>query len=133
MITNQLLVDYENYLRAQDKSPYTIKNFGDDIRRCLEFLRSQGIADIETIVYGDIDCFLVAIANLPDGRMKNSNTMNRMKVALRSFFGWAYRTGVLPSEPASHLRTKRVDRLPPTYLTAEEERRLLDCLLSHSR
>ena len=130
MNTNQVLSDYLTYLIAQDKSHHTIANFTRDIRHFLESFESTELA---SVVPSDVDRFLVSVSTKTDGSPKHSNTLNRTKTALRSFFTWTHRNGMLTSNPAEHLHIKRVDRLPPVYLTDEEEKRLLDCLCNHPR
>ena len=129
MKIDQLLADYRTHLLAQDKSHHTITNFGRDIRHCLEFFNATELASVTA---SDVDRWLVSVSTLPDGNPKHSNTINRTKTALRSFFAWAHRSGMVTDNPADHLHIKLVDRLPPTYLTAEEEKRLTDCLRDHS-
>ena len=129
MNSDQLLSDYRTHLQAQDKSHHTIANFTRDIRHLLEQLNT---VEFRLVTASDVDRWLVSVSTLPAGTPKHSNTINRTKTALRSFFAWAYRSGIVTNNPAEHLHIKRVDRLPPTYLTAEEEKRLTDCLRDHS-
>lgn len=128
MSFEQLLVDYRTYLLAQEKSHHTVTNFSRDIGHFLAQLKDK---DISTVTASDVDRWLVSVSTMPDGTAKHTNTINRSKTALRSFFTWAVRSNLIAINPAEHLHIKRVDRLPPTYLTAEEEKQLLDCLRDH--
>ena len=130
MEIESILAEYWIFLLAQEKSPHTISLFVRDAERLLRSCpESNSLAQITA---HKVDHFLVQQGVKSDGTSKHSNTQNRTKIALRSFFGWANRTGYIDSNPAEHLRMKRVDRLPPVYLTVEEEQRLLETIQKHA-
>ncbi|MDK9699084.1 MAG: tyrosine-type recombinase/integrase [bacterium] len=126
---NTVLTDYRTYLLAQQKSKHTVNNFLADVIRCLTQLSSKSL---DLITASDIDHFLVSFSTKVDGTAKNANTMNRTKTAIRSFFGWACNSHLIAVSPAEHLRLKRVDRLPPVYLTDTEEHQLLLTVQNHA-
>jgi integrase/recombinase XerD len=53
------------------------------------------------------------------------STLARRQAALRSCFGWAYREGLIASDPAARLEKVKVPRRDPRPLTAEQAEALL--------
>jgi len=115
---------FEIHMRAAGKSPNTISAFLRDLHK---FATSQ-IVELENVTTADLDAFLAGQQFKPDGTPRSPNSLNRLKTALRSFFGWMHGTGIVEVNPASGVRTTSINQKPPVYLTDQEERDLLHCL-----
>ncbi len=59
------------------------------------------------------------------GGVRSPTSMHRFKAAVRSFFTWAERNGIVRENPAGSLTLRRLPRTPPKFLTEAEKRRLL--------
>lgn len=62
-----------------------------------------------------------------------SGTLARRQAALRSGFGWAYREGLIASDPAARLEKVKVPRRDPRPLTEEQAEALLAAIPSAHR
>ncbi len=61
------------------------------------------------------------------------STLARKQAALRSCFGWAYREGLIDSDPAARLEKVKVPRRDPRPLTEEQAEALLAAIPSAHR
>lgn len=111
-------------LRAQGRSEHTVSAYLRDLRFFALALPRISLDEITPPV---IDKALTdpKITISADGRPKSQATMHRLKATIRSFFGWAHDSGLIESNPARSVVTKRLTRTPPAYLTEAEKRRLL--------
>ena len=66
------------------------------------------------------------------GEVRSLASMHRFKAAVRSFFAWTERNGIVRDNPAGSLTLRRLPRTPPRFLTESEKRRLLKELRGRS-
>ena len=111
-------------LRAQGRSEHTISAYVRDMR-CLA--RALSVVDIGHITPAMIDAALTdPVATHTDlGIPRSAATMYRLKAVVRSFFTWAAESGLVDSNLAKVVTTKRLSRTAPEFLTEAEKRRLL--------
>jgi len=64
---------------------------------------------------------------------RSAASLHRMKGAIRSFFSWAFESGLTPDNPARMLRMQRLSRKPPSFLTQTEKKKLLKEIKGRSR
>ncbi len=116
--------DFAVRLRAQGRSEHTVSCYLRDMRL---FAGALPAADLSAITPSAIDVALTdpRITLSSGGRPKSQATMHRLRATVRSFFGWAHESGLIESNPARSVTTKRLTRTPPAYLTEPEKRRLL--------
>ena len=116
--------DYAVRLRAQGRSELTISAYLRDLR-C--FACTLPDTDINDITPAMIDSALAdpALACSENGAPKSPATMYRLKATLRAFFAWAAESGIVESDPARSITSRRLSRKPPKFLTEAEKRRLL--------
>ncbi len=120
-------------------SPNTLEAYGADLRRFAEFLHSNSISP-ERFRRVDFLKFLSSLerrrkpakpereggAGKGGGGKLSSRSLARTVSSLRSFFRFASREGFLPFSPISEVRSPRIGRPLPKYLTVTEVERLLD-------
>ncbi|MCJ7768885.1 MAG: tyrosine recombinase XerC [Dehalococcoidales bacterium] len=124
---------YINYLEAErNASPYTIRNYSNDLlgnykrgseKGFFQFLRLRKIDSIDKVdkhVLRDYLSYLIE-----QGIAKGSIT--RKLSAIRSFYRYLVREGILNNNPIEHTASPRRDRRLPSFLTIEETVRLLEC------
>lgn len=84
--------------------------------------RFIGGKELHRITYGDLVGFVDSLNHL------GPNSLHLYVVVLKCFFTWCTTDERLEKNPALRLRTPKVSRRPPTFLTAEEANRLLECI-----
>jgi len=121
----QAIVAFEQYLGAErNASPHTIRAYVEDLRQFDRFMGEELGAEARPT---DVDHLMIRafLARLHrDGVKKISS--GRKLAALRTFFRFLCREGVLSHNPASALLSPRIERRIPSHLDEDEVDRLLD-------
>jgi integrase/recombinase XerC len=109
-------------------APNTVKNYLGDIRQFQEFLKlnyaSRENPGADSLVHIDnimIRAFLGAMYR----KKLTKVTMSRKVTALRIFFKYLMREGVLKANPAEMLQTPRTEKYIPTFLSIDEMLKLI--------
>lgn len=125
---DDLLDAYLEYLkRTHSGSPHTADAYKRDIRRFMEFAKSQGVEDLK-----EADHFLVNdyLSRLRSGELTRKPvgkaTLSRSVSALRSFYAYLQRTFGYPSNPFRQVHVSARRGHLPEFLLVEEVRRMLD-------
>jgi len=123
MNTWSFLEEFLGYLRAERHlSEHTLRNYAQDISQFLGFWEeNQPDQSLHMATYRHIRSFLAT--NL---RGKSKSTMARKLSALRTFFKYLQRQGVLEQNPARLAPTPKADKPLPRFLTVDEVFHLLD-------
>ncbi|WP_028708254.1 tyrosine recombinase XerC [Propionicicella superfundia] len=103
-------------------SPHTCRAYLGDLRELAAHLTEAGIDDLEAVDLAALRGWLAAQQRSGAGR----STMQRRAVAVRVFFAWAYRTGLVATDPAAQLRSPKRQRRLPATLDQAEAKALLD-------
>jgi integrase/recombinase XerC/integrase/recombinase XerD len=124
----QLLERFTRFLKDEERSPHTIRNYQDDVSRFARWYyherkRVPRLATLEKRDVLDWKAALEANGGRAGGRAELP-TVNRKLAALRSFFHWAQSQGlgVRFDAPKPQKRHAPPD---PRWLTAAEERALI--------
>jgi len=111
-----LLEDYRRWLRdGRGLSPYTIRNYDNDLRAFFAFLEGRGEGPLEA----DRDTIRAYLAHLWD-RGVARQSIRRILSALRSFYGFLVREGHLAASPVGKRLAPRLGRPLPPVLDVEE-------------
>jgi integrase/recombinase XerC len=123
MSTWSFLEEFLGYLKAERHlSEHTLRNYANDISQFLDFWeKNQPGQSLDLATYRHVRSFLAA--NLK-GRSKT--TMARKLSALRTFFKYLQRRGVVEQNPARLAPTPKADRHLPHFLSVDEVFHLLD-------
>jgi len=116
---------YIQYLEAErNASPYTVRNYKDDLLDFLYFLKKKKIDPLdETKV--DRHVLRDYLSHLVErGIAKNS--IARKLSAIRSFFRYLVREEIIPKNPIEQVSSPKLDRRLPSFLTREEMEKLLN-------
>jgi len=112
---------YEEHLRLQVRAAsHTLRAYSADLRQFAEFLQGEGISLERT----DIQVMRRYLATL-FGRRSRS-TLARKLSALRGFFRFCVRTGVLASDPLEGIASPKLEKRLPSYLTVDEMFRTIE-------
>ena len=114
-----------NYLRVvRHASPHTLRNYESDLSQFLFFLTPPG-AQPPALV--DVTHLLIRefIAHLHDQKLERSSIARKL-AAIRSFFKFAVREGMVPRNPARMVATPKLARRIPSVMSAEDLNNFLD-------
>jgi integrase/recombinase XerC len=114
-----------NYLRAvRNASPHTLRSYESDLGQFLAFLTPPGV---ETPPLQDITHLLIRefVAHLHDHNLEKSSIARKL-AAIRSFFKFAVREGLVLRNPARMVATPKLPKRIPSVLSAEDLNMFLD-------
>ena len=117
-------------LRRANLSPNTIRAYASDLKGFRAYFSPPGEtppapADFEPLEIREYmaDCFQ---------RGNTNRSVARKLAALRAFFRFLVREGLVPSNPAALLNTPKLPKTLPAVMTAEQTNRLVDSVGSLS-
>jgi integrase/recombinase XerC len=111
------------YLRAErNASPHTETHYRTDLEQFGEFLKQQNIPSFAAVSYDLARKFLAQLSMKEYSR----RSIARKLSALRSFYMFLVREGVMDSSPFALLRSPKQDTRLPVFLYLEEIRELLE-------
>jgi site-specific recombinase XerD len=117
------LSDFLIFCRVERRlADLTCKAYERDVRACLDFLHSQGIAALAEIRTPDLRRFLAGEATHRPAPSSKARTV----AALRCFFRFCVESDYLERDPAQVLRTPKKREALPDVLDRRELTRLLD-------
>ena len=116
-------------LEADGKSPHTVSSYLRDVGMLAGFLGTD--PPVPSITPDDVNRFLLsdAVQRLPDGRAKKRGSVAKIKLSLRAFFRWVHERGMMGEDLSRHIRTGRMARPLPVFLTETEVQRLRHAIL----
>ena len=116
------LEDFLRYLKVERQmSPHTLRNYRLDLTQFLEFYaRERPDASLEQVAYQDLRAFLAAAL-----KTHRKTTVARKLSALRTFFKYLQRQGVLTQNPAKLAPSPKLEKPLPHYLSVDEAFHLL--------
>ncbi|HEY2119833.1 MAG TPA: tyrosine recombinase XerC [Candidatus Acidoferrum sp.] len=121
----QTVKKFLEYLRSvKNSSPHTIINYGKDLEQFVTFLSPPGVEapQLTKITHHLIREF---VGHLHENGLEKS-TIARKLAALRSFFKYCVREGLLKENPARLVPTPKLPKRIPMVLSAEEMSGFLD-------
>ncbi|MEX0716486.1 MAG: tyrosine recombinase XerC [Planctomycetaceae bacterium] len=113
------------YLRIErNASELTLKSYAEDLARFAEYCDEAlgAVPDPRDVAIGILRAY---VAHLHDGGYART-TIARRLASLRSFFRYCCRDGLADANPAQALRTPRLGRKLPHFLSTEQVAQLLE-------
>ena len=113
------VLKYLEYLRSvKNASPHTISNYGHDLDQFLVYLTppESGPLALASVDHKVIREF---VAHLHDQGLEKSSVARKL-AALRSFFKYCVREGMLKDNPARLVPTPKLPKRIPSVVSAEE-------------
>ena len=120
----RLMERFLESLALQNASPHTRRNYASDLQQFLEYFSPPGQPPPPPAAVDHLDIreFLGALY-----ARKNSNrSVARKLAALRSFFQFLVRQGLIGINPARLVATPKLPRTLPAVMTAEQVNNLVD-------
>ncbi len=106
----------------RDRSEHTIRAYVSDTRACLRWCATDGSAGLDEVTLAQLRAWLGVLAAGGAAR----STLSRRSAAVRTFFAWALRTGLVETDPALRLASPKRQRSLPDVLTREGAAAVLD-------
>jgi integrase/recombinase XerC len=116
------LEDFLRYLKVERQmSPHTLRNYRLDLTQFLEFCSQHrdGLT-LAGVTYQDLRAFLATALT-----KNRKTTVARKLSALRTFFKYLQRQGVLAQNPAKLAPSPKLEKVLPHYLSVDEAFHLL--------
>jgi integrase/recombinase XerC len=119
------------YLRSvRNSSPHTIRSYENDLLQFLRFLTPPETAmprpqDVTHLMIREF------VATLHDQKLEKS-TIARKLAAIRSFFKYAVREGIVVRNPARMVATPKLPKRIPSVVSAEDLNSFLDSIVEKS-
>jgi integrase/recombinase XerC len=123
----QSVAKFLEYLRSvRNSSPHTISNYGKDLEQFVVFLTPPGV---QTPALGKINHQIIRefVGHLHEAGLEKSSVARKL-AALRSYFKYCVREGLLKENPARLVPTPKLPKRIPNVLSAEEMSGFLDQL-----
>jgi integrase/recombinase XerC len=116
------LEDFLRYLRVERQmSPHTLRNYRLDLTQFLEFYaRQREDVSLDRVSYQDLRAFLALTL-----KSHRKTTVARKLSALRTFFKYLQRLGVLSQNLAKLAPSPRLEKVLPHFLSVDEAFHLL--------
>lgn len=123
-LTDQPVVaGYERHLRSErGRSPHTVRGYLTDLQDLADHLAGAGVGTWGEVTLADLRSWLAGL----DAAGASRATVARRSAAARGFFGWAFRTGAVPRNPASRLVAPKRAKTLPDVLRQDQATALLD-------
>lgn len=121
----ELTEAWVRHLSAErNMSANTVRAYAGDLAHLADYLDRTGSGSLTDV---DLRTLRRWLAGMHAAGAERA-TMQRRAAAARVFFAWAHTTGRIASDPASGLRSPRVDRTLPATLEAGQARAVLESL-----
>jgi site-specific recombinase XerD len=115
----KLIEDFLKTLEASNRSPHTIQSYRISLTDFFDFTLGLSVADIMHREISEWLHFLTV-------RGVSPQTLSLRLYAVRSFFQFAQRLGLVKLSQADLIQNRRVPRALPHWLTPEKVKRLMD-------
>lgn len=120
------IAQFLNYLKVEkDASSHTIRNYRNDLLQFVEFISDKNYSVLDRL--NEIDHITIRnfLANIKDKNYSRS-TIVRKIAALRSFFRYMLREGLIKANPAVGMIMPKKERKLPNFLDMKEIGKLLE-------
>lgn len=118
-LLRDLLTSWELSLRAERKSPQTLKSYGDGVRRFLDWCAAESRSP--ALDRATVTAFVVALL---DADAQPSTARSR-QLAVRRFSAWLAEEGEITADELASLKAPRLDQKVVEPLTEDQLRALL--------
>lgn len=116
--------NFLQYIRLEKNlSPHTVVAYGCDLEQWEQFLTSgKEELDVKSVSVGDIRVWMLHLSKQGD----SARTMRRKVQAVRSFYKWLMRQGIVSDSPAASVELARIPKRLPQLVRTQSMDELLD-------
>jgi len=114
---------YKNYLEVErNVSPYTVRNYITDLLSFFDFLKESGVESLKEVDRHTLRDYLAQLTDRGFAKVSISRKLS----AIRSFYRYLLREGIVSTNPVDNTSSPKMDRRLPSFLTISEVKRLLE-------
>ena len=118
---------FADYQRLQlNRSQHTVRAYSGDLEQLGQWLADAGIARLDQVQLPDLRSWL---ASQHDAGLAAAS-LQRRSGAVRVFFRWAKRQGLVDEDPAAALKSPKIPHRLPETLTQTDAATLMDAVLA---
>ena len=115
------LARFERHLTAENRSPRTIRTYGDSVRQLHTYFEQQGMPlELAHVRREHVEAFIVSLLE----RWKSSTANNRYR-SLQAFFKYADEEGLVSESPMARMSPPKVEEVLVPVLSERELQALL--------
>lgn len=116
-----MAASFARYLRASNRSPRTIRTYGEAVEGFSRFLTERGMPRrVDAIRREHVEAYIESILS----RWSPATALNRYQ-GLRQFWAFLLEDGEISESPMARMKPPKVPEAPPRVLTDDELRALL--------
>lgn len=123
---NGMLSEIDSFIvylqEIKGSSPNTVVSYRRDLVQMAAFLAEQGIATPVKVTKTSLNSYILYL----EKQGKATTTISRVLASIKSFFQYQLNEGLIRRDPATLLKTPKIEKKPPVILTVEEVNRLLN-------
>ncbi|MBU6429610.1 MAG: site-specific tyrosine recombinase XerD [Cyanobacteria bacterium REEB65] len=120
---HQHLAEFLDHLRSErGLSEHTLSAYGNDMGQLIEFLEEFGMTDLASCNRLTVTAYLRRMRE----RNLAASSIARKVAALKTFFHWLLREGIVDRDPTVDLERPKLPRGLPTVLNQSEVARLVE-------
>lgn len=110
------------YLEEVKKSSVnTIMSYRRDLNQLFDFLKEQGIEEPSRVTKTSLNSYILHL----ESQGKASTTISRVIASMKSFFHYEVVLGNIRKDPAEFIKTPKIEKKAPVFLTVEQVDRFL--------
>jgi len=128
-ISYSLVEKFISFLKAQEKSKFTLVAYKKDLEQFVGFLTGKGKSDIREVKKEDIDGFINKLISEKYTRKSASRKLN----SVRTFFRYLKNQGTLDQNPSLETPHPKYVQAPPRIFSKLEYRALRDFAKENAR
>src|SRR6185369_7968071 len=123
---HNLIEQFLEHLRYErNVSSHTLRNYSSDLEQFLNFLTAEGKHEAPEVSQIDHLTIREWLASLHTDQKKKSSIARKL-AALRTFFQFLVREGMLELNPAKLVATPKLEKKLPKHLSIEEAIRFIE-------
>jgi integrase/recombinase XerC len=103
-------------------SPFTIRHYASDLAQFVEFMQQQNVNGFAAVSYVTVRSFLASLHE----RQLAKRSVARKLSALRSFFRFLMKEGLIETDPLAAVRSPKLEKPLPKFLYPDQTLRLLE-------
>ena len=108
--------------QVKEASRNTVVSYQRDLMQLEAYLKDQGITEVGKVTKTSLNSYILEL----EKEGKATATISRELAAIKAFFHYAFREGLIRRDPSEFIKAPRVEKKAPVILTLAEVNSLLE-------